>query len=135
MLQQELNKLMADTARDAVENADEQLSITLDYSPESIEHVDTIIHHYLDSFRAETLDNKVVFTLCHMFGAYVGETYKKLVGGEWEYDDSDENAPIILLHYQEKSFAFAGICYERLVKDSTISVKKYFDLALDFATH
>ena len=130
MDQLELKKLMEDTAQDAVDNAKEQLSIELDYSPDSITHIDTIISHYLDNYQSQVLDQKTIFTVCHMFGAYTGETFKRLSGGHWVYDDSDPEAPTVLLHYQNKSFAFAGICYERLIKDSSVSVKKYFDLAL-----
>lgn len=135
MEQKALDTLMRETSQDAVANLKEQLDITLDFTPDSIEHIDTVIHHYLDTFKAEALEDKNVFTLCHMFGAYVGETFRRLAGGEWYYDQSDESAPIMLLQYRDKSFAFAGICYERLVKDQSISVKKYFDLALEFATH
>ena len=135
MNQAELDTLMKDTANDAVQNLDEQLQAKLDYSIDSISLIDTAIHHYLDTYKAEALEDKVVFTLCHMYGAYVGETFKKHVGGQWHYDDSEPEAPTTLLHYEDKSFAFAGICYERLVKDQSVSVKKYFDLALSFATH
>ena len=135
MDQIELASLMKDTAQDAVENAKEQLGIELDYSNESVMHIDRLISHYLDNYQSQTLDQKTIFTVCHMFGSYVGEVFKRSAGGHWVYDDSDPDAPNVLLHYQDKSFAFAGICYERLIKDSSVSVKKYFDLALNFATH
>jgi hypothetical protein len=46
----------------------------------------------------------------------------------------DEEAPSIMLMYQDKTFAFAGICYERLVNDNTVSVESYFTEAIGGAT-
>lgn len=135
MDQLELANLMKETSLDAVANAREQLGIELDFSNESVAHIDVLITHYLDNYQSQTLDQKTIFTVCHMFGSYIGEVFKRAAGGHWVYDNSDPEAPNVLLHYQDKSFAFAGICYERLIKDSNVSVKKYFDLALESATH
>ena len=53
-----------------------------------------------------------------------------MVGGHWHYDVSDPDAPYVVLEYAGKAYAFAGICYQRLVNDSQISVKSYFDQAI-----
>lgn len=52
------------------------------------------------------------------------------MGGNWAYDESDPSAPSIVMNYAGNTYAFAGICYQRLVNDSKISVKSYFDQAL-----
>jgi hypothetical protein len=46
----------------------------------------------------------------------------------------DEEAPSIMLMYQDKTFAFAGICYERLDNGNgngnAVSVQRYFTKAI-----
>ena len=127
----ELEQLMIDSAQDAVNTALEEFDITLDYSPESIAIIDDILLSFIDKYHDKALEDEAVFTICNIFGAYVGETLKRIVGGTWFYDQSNADAPYVLLEIGDKSYAFAGICYERLVNDSQVSVKIYFDNALN----
>ncbi len=134
MEQQALNQLMRESADDAIKTSREEFAIELDFSPESIALVDTVILKFLDTYNDQALEDKAVFTICNIYGAYIGETFRKLAGGQWQYNLQDEEAPSIMLMYQEKTFAFAGICYERLVNDSSVSVQRYFSEALGSAT-
>jgi hypothetical protein len=134
MEQQALNQLMRESADDAVKTSREQFAIELDFSAESISLVDAIILKFLDTFNDQALEDKAVFTICNIYGAYIGEVFRKLAGGQWQYNLQDEEAPAIMLMYQDKTFAFAGICYERLVNDSNVSVQRYFSQALDAVT-
>jgi hypothetical protein len=134
MEQQALNQLMRESADDAIKTSREEFAIELDFSPESIALVDTVILKFLDTYNDQALEDKAVFTICNIYGAYIGETFRKLAGGQWQYNLQDEEAPSIMLMYQEKTFAFAGICYERLVHDSSVSVQHYFNEALGSAT-
>ncbi|MBD3584597.1 hypothetical protein HHX48_02470 [Salinimonas sp. HHU 13199] len=134
MQQQELEVLMKDSAANAVETAQSEFSVSLDYSTQSIRLVDDVILMFLEKFQDKALEDTAVFTICNIYGAYLGEVFKKQVGGTWRYDDSDPEAPFVLLDVGENSYAFAGICYERLVNDSQISVYNYFDLALQSKT-
>ena len=130
MLQQELDTLMLETAADAVDAAKEEFHITLDLSIESIALVDTTIEKFITTYPAQSLEDKAVFTICNMFGAYTGEVFRKLAGGTWHYDTSVPEAPSIFLVNKDKSYAFAGICYDKLVKNPEIKIKEYFDQAL-----
>ncbi len=134
MEQQALNQLMRESADDAIKTSREEFAIELDFTPESIALVDTVILKFLDTYNDQALEDKAVFTICNIYGAYIGETFRKLAGGQWQYNLQDEEAPSIMLMYQEKTFAFAGICYERLVNDSSVSVQRYFNEALGSAT-
>jgi hypothetical protein len=134
MKQQALNQLMRESADDAVKTSREEFAIELDFSAESISLIDAIILKFLDTFNAQALEDKAVFTICNIYGAYIGEVFRKLAGGQWQYNLQDEEAPAIMLMYQDKTFAFAGICYERLVNDSNVSVQRYFSQALDAIT-
>jgi hypothetical protein len=130
MEQQALNQLMRDSANDAITTSQEEFNVQLDYSVDSIAQVDQIILQFLENYKEQALEDKAVFTICNIYGAYIGETFRKLAGGQWQYNIENEDAPTIMLIFNDKSFAFAGICYERLVNNSKISVKRYFDEAL-----
>ena len=128
---EELNVLMQDSAENAVQSTSKEFGLQPDGTPESILLVDDTLLSYLDKYQDSALEDEAVFTLCNIYGAYVGEVFKKYVGGQWRYDTSDEKAPYVVLDYAGHSYAFAGICYQRLVNDSSISVKAYFDKAVE----
>lgn len=130
MQQQELEQLMADSAKDAVVTSQEVFDVKLDFSAESIDQVDNLLLAFIDKFKDQALEDNAVFTLCNIYGAYIGEVMRGLIGGQWRYDDSDASAPFVVLDVGNFSYAFAGICYERLVNDSQISVQAYFEQAL-----
>ena len=134
MEQQALSQLMRESADDAVKTSREEFAIELDFSAESISLVDAIISKFLDTFNDQALEDKAAFTICNIYGAYIGEVFRKLVGGKWQYNLQDEEAPSIMLMYEDKTFAFAGICYQRLVNDSNVSVQRYFNQALGATT-
>jgi hypothetical protein len=125
----ELLQLMTDSAKDAVLATKEQFNVDLDYSVESIALVDTVINAYLDVFKTQALEDKAVFTICNIYGAYVGEVFRDKVGGNWVADNNDTNQPNVYISIKENQYAFAGICYQKLVNDSQVSVQQYFELA------
>lgn len=130
MTSSELAELMVDSADNAIATTQEEFDITLDGTEESIPQIDEVILHWLSKYKAQALEENAVFTICNIYGAYVGEIFRNKIGGEWVYDESDEDAPYVVLNYAGKSYAFAGICYQRLVNDSQISVKDYYQQAL-----
>jgi hypothetical protein len=130
MTRDELDQLMADSAENAIETTREEFKLLLDGSPESIALVDDVILRWIEKYKDQALEDNAVFTICNIYGAYVGEIFRQLVGGHWHYDDSHTDAPYVVLEYAGKSYAFAGICYQRLVNDSQVSVKNYFEQAV-----
>jgi hypothetical protein len=133
MNKQELDTLMNESAQDAVIVSQEQFNLELDFSIESLAVVDTVISRFLQEYEKEVQEDKSVFTLCNIFGAYVGEVFKKEVGGEWQLSEQGNDAISIFLAIDNNTYAFAGICYEKLVNDSRVSVQAYFEQA--FAAH
>lgn len=131
MTQEELNQLMADSAQNAIETTKDEFGIELDGSVDSIALVDDVILRWIHKYKESALEDNAVFTLCNIYGAYIGEIFKALVGGHWRYDESDQDAPYVVLEYSGKSYAFAGICYQRLVNDSQIHVQNYFQQAVE----
>jgi hypothetical protein len=131
MSREELTQLMADSAQNAIVTTKEEFNLELDNSVKSIQLVDDVILSWIDKYKDMALEDNAVFTICNLYGAYVGEIFRHQVGGNWRYDLSDPDAPHVLLDCAGKSYAFAGICYQRLVNDSQVSVKNYFDQAVE----
>jgi hypothetical protein len=126
----ELLQLMTNSANDAVLVSKEQFDVELNYTIESVALVDNTINNYLDTFKAQALEDKAVFTICNIYGAYVGEVFRQAVGGNWLFDEHQKDAPSVFISINDNQYAFAGICYEKLVNDSKVSIKEYFDLAV-----
>ena len=86
-----INEMMEAYAADAVEHAQSAFGLKLDYSAESIKDVEDVLSKLHRSFprglmrlirrppSAETID-----TLCKMYGGYIGEVYRRTVGGTWD---------------------------------------------------
>ncbi len=130
MTSAELTEIMIDSAQNAITTTEEEFNLTLDGTEQSIELVDDVILSWLGRYKDQALEPNAVFTICNIYGAYVGEIFREKIGGNWNYDESDPDAPYVVLNYAGNSYAFAGICYQRLVNDSQISVKNYFDQAV-----
>jgi hypothetical protein len=130
MTSAELTDLMIDSAQNAVITTQEEFNLTLDGTEQSIEMVDNVLLNWLERYKGQVLQENAVFTICNIYGAYIGEIFRNKVGGNWAYDESDIDAPYMVLDYAGSTYAFAGICYQRLVNDSQISVRSYYNQAL-----
>lgn len=130
MTNEELTQLMIDSAQNAIETTQQEFGVTLDGTEQSLAQVDDVILSWLDKYKDQALEDSVVFTVCNIYGAYVGEIFRQKVGGNWNYDVSQSDAPYVVVEYAGNTYAFAGICYQRLVNDSHISVKSYFEQAV-----
>jgi hypothetical protein len=69
----------ADHAAIAVEVSREEFEAPLDYSPESLDALDSEI----DSLREEGKDGEEVAEVLFVFGCYLGEVLVRHLGGEW----------------------------------------------------
>lgn len=130
MSREELTELMVDCAQNAVITTQQEFNLDLDGTDQSLELVDEVILGWLARYRNQALEENAIFTICNIYGAYVGEIFRKKVGGNWNYDVSNPDAPYVVLEYAGNTFAFPGICYQRLVNDSEVSVKSYFEQAV-----
>ena len=72
MTPSELKTLMSECADDAIEAAKQEFNIELDNTAESISLVDDILLSFIDKYHDQVLENEAVFTICNIFGAYVG---------------------------------------------------------------
>ncbi|MCU4674606.1 hypothetical protein N7931_03075 [Catenovulum sp. 2E275] len=134
MNQIEITKLMEESSVDAVNYVREEYDIHLDFSLESISQIDRVLLWSVAKLKDQAKKDEFIFVICNMLGSYVGETFRKHIGGEWIYDETDPQAPTVLLSFSSHTFAFPGICYQKLINDINTSVKKYFELAISNVT-
>ena len=128
---QQLNELMSDSVKDAisyikhVNNEDVELNVS------GLQELDRALVKLSQEHQSTPLDDKVLFTVSTMFGAFIGELFKAQAGGQWFMDETDPKAPFIVLNYAGRSYPFASVCFEKIVNDPDISVLNYFELALN----
>ncbi len=120
----ELAELMQQSAEDAKNFAKQEFDIELDGSVDSLERVDQLISK--TSLKIKSEDEKAIFTISTILGAYVGEIFRLNHGGEWIYDTSNPEAPAVFLKFNNLTFAFPGIVYQRLMQEPNVSVCLYF---------
>jgi len=131
MEQQELESMMQQMFADAQTNAKNMFDIELDGSEASLVHVDEIIAKVIIAPEHNLEDDKLMFTLSHMLGGYVGEVFRINHGGQWHYDTSDEKAPAVFLLKNEASYAFSGMVFQCLQQQSTLSMQQYYQHAVN----
>ncbi|NQZ08780.1 MAG: hypothetical protein HRT35_16615 [Algicola sp.] len=131
----ELNELMSQSARDGIEYMRNVHQKPITLCQADLPHVEIVLTKLALEHIKQPLVDKDLFTLCNILGAIVGETFKQARGGEWFMDESVPNAPFVVLNYAGKSFPFASVCYEKIVKTPEVNIAKYFELALGGATN
>lgn len=127
---QELNNLMQASAKDAVQYAREEHQYTLDFSEKSLLHVDSILSELHQREQSQQHSSEMIFTLCTMLGAYIGEVFIASVGGQWQQNLNDSTAPFIFVQYNDKEFPFASICYHKITSDNSITLRNYVKQAM-----
>jgi hypothetical protein len=124
---------MKQCASDAAQFASEEYQINLDFSLDSLPLVDTILIRLHDVNRQQRFSDEHMFTLCNIFGAYLGQVFISVVGGEWIHQKADESAPYVSLNYNNREFPLASLCYHKISKDPNLSVREYISLAMSNA--
>lgn len=86
-----INSMMAAYAEDAVDYARTVFGIALDYSNDSIEHVESIaakLHRerprgWLAKMMKRGPTPAEIDQVCKMLGGYIGEVFRRSKGGDW----------------------------------------------------
>lgn len=130
MQQQELNNLMQGAAADAVNYAAEEHNLSLDKSIDSLQLVDIMLAELHRREQQQRHSVELIFTLCNIVGAYIGELFIANVGGHWQHDQSNSDAPFVYIRLNDKEFPFASVCYHKFTKDNSISLYDYVKQAM-----
>lgn len=102
--------LMKSSASEAVCHALEKFEIILDYSHSSVNKVEEILSYVHTSIPRGLMrlikkipTDDMIWNLSEMYGGYIGETFRKHFGGEWEIRDNVPGAssPIITFSNSE----------------------------------
>lgn len=132
--QTELQQLMQESANEAVQYAEATHQTHLDLSKESAALIDEILTTLHQQHKSHAISKEHLFTLSHLFGAYLGQIFQQKVGGEWAQLQLGDNHPVICLCHNDREFPFASVCYNKIVNDVTLSVSYYLNQALHNAT-
>ncbi|MCB1008327.1 MAG: hypothetical protein KDB94_05455 [Acidobacteria bacterium] len=89
-----MNDMMEAYALDAVDHAKQAMGVDLDFSPESVRKVESILatmfearpKGFLSRLFSKGPSPELLDTFSKMYGAYVGEVLRRAGGGEWFVD-------------------------------------------------
>ena len=70
-------------ALDAVDFAKKSFRVKLDWSDQSVQHVEGILAQLHDSLPSAQPDEEAIWSFAKMLGSYVGEVYRKRHSGRW----------------------------------------------------
>lgn len=113
-LPQDPNQFMPDVAAHAVQAATEK-GKTLDYSPESVKTVESILGELHDEHAKGTLSDNDVNVMAIQYGAYVGEVLRRKYGGSWAADHSVAGPKSYPIHWQDHDSFPVAWCGKRIL--------------------
>ncbi len=125
------NEIMAAYAANAVNFAQSNFRISLDFTVESMDQVEALANRLFYTrpkgfiaklFRKEPSENDVQ-DVCKMLGSYIGEVYRQNKGGEWQINH-DQQA-IGLLDGETWIFPLAKVL-KRITNGKKDDLKVYF---------
>ena len=128
-----ISQLMQDAAKDAIAYASEEFQLTLDNSLASLSLIDQMLSELHQRELQQAHSAELLFTLCNMLGAYIGEVFIAQAGGQWQYNQTDEKAPFIYVAHNSKEFPFASVCYVKITQDNSVHLASYVQLAMSNA--
>lgn len=126
---QELEALMQASAEDAKIYVQEKYHIQLAGDLASLAQVDEVLASLHADQQTKPHSAELLFTLCNIMGAYIGEVFIRQVGGAWQSNNIDQTAPYMAVQFGDKEFPFASVCYHKITNNNTISLQDYVNQA------
>jgi len=130
--------MMAAYAQDAVDHAKTAAGVTLDYSPDSIKHVEGVLETLYAAtprglsriFRRGPTQEDVA-TMAKMYGGYIGEVVRRTAGGEWVLDtEIAAGETVISLRKGEQRIFPPAKVHKRLANGSEDNVWFYYQVLM-----
>jgi hypothetical protein len=120
---------MQSRAQLAVKDAKTEFDAVLDYSPESVETVESVLAQIHNSHVANPIPDAELNRHALKWGGYVGEVIKRVRTAEWKLDSDvggDASLPIV---YDDSSESFpVRWCYKRIVNGDEDNVWHKFTI-------
>jgi hypothetical protein len=79
----DIAKIAEAYALDAVDIAQHNFNVSLDWTESSVKRVEAMLSYLHDQMAAAKPPDKTVWTFAKAFGSYTGEVYRKHHGGDW----------------------------------------------------
>ena len=114
-----LQRQMVHEAFRAVHWADRESDVTLNWTPESVESVETLLSYH-DAARLNEPPSDAPDETAFAYGAYIGEVAKRLVGGHWVIDEERADHPV--LAWDNHLTDLIGWCSQRIADSGADSV-------------
>jgi len=125
--------LMASYAEDAVRHAQKTCSVVLDFSPQSVELLESNFERLIEPQPKGVLGRLLGLgapdraMLARMYGAYVGEVIRRVHGWEWAYErDLVPGAAVVCLRRGERTLFPLTQVEDRLRKGVEASLWLYY---------
>ncbi|MEW6532780.1 MAG: hypothetical protein AB1473_18255 [Thermodesulfobacteriota bacterium] len=80
---EQIQQIATAYAEDAIELARDHFGLTLDWSDESVRHVETILAAFHSQILAANPSEDLVYGVAKALGSYVGEVFRKNHGAVW----------------------------------------------------
>jgi hypothetical protein len=105
------------------------LVLELDFSPESIEELESNIDT-IDFAISGGKSEENLGMLTRIWGCYLGESVRRQIGGEWVRDDADKNQGLAIRVGEEKLYPLEQVRM-RLVEGDGFNIANYFHQVRD----
>jgi hypothetical protein len=122
-----ISNVMKAYAQDAERLASEQ-GISLDYTEESLERVDLLLHKIAsDTVLAPRTPEEAsqLWALAKIYGGYLGEVVIRNIGGAWEQQDNPDGSMRVVLNCKGVMMFPPDKVYKRLTEDLFSNVSGY----------
>jgi hypothetical protein len=98
-----VDQYMVSLSAQAVERASSSYGITLDYSPDSVKQVETMLATKYELQKTHPMTEQEIADAAHLWGAYIGEVIKHIHPAHWVRDSEVAGKDAIPLVYEDKS--------------------------------
>lgn len=122
-------------AKDAVNEAKLKFNLTLDYSPASVEHLESIVAAKYEQIQDQPILPIQMESYSKLWGAYLGEVIRRQRGGKWIIAKHGPFAGLCVLQSGQPGASAEEICplgkvYKRLLNGEEDSLFAYSQLLL-----
>lgn len=123
----ELQSMIATMAEGAVGEAKQQ-NVSLDYSADSVQHIEAILAKFHERYRSGEMAHADVNRQAMRYGSYVGEVIRRMKGGIWARDHEQAGPHTYPLSYGEHQSFPIMWCGKRMVNGPEDNVWHKFQI-------
>ena len=98
-----VDKYMVSLSAQAVDRARSSYGITLDYSPDSVKQVETLLATKYELKKTHPMTEQEIADSAHLWGAYIGEVIKRIHPAHWVRDSEVAGKDALPVVYEDKS--------------------------------